>query len=418
MADPLILVRGVHFAATLLAGGTVAFVVLVAEPAAAKIRPDFTALRHRLTVLSWLALAVAIVSGTAWLVLLASDILGAPLVDVCLHGGAWPVLFDTRFGLVWCTRLALALLLALLMLRPATQSFQLAAAVAFIGLPALVGHAGATPGMTGYLHLIADIVHLLAAGAWLGSLPAFVLLLSLARRRSEPAWYDFAIRMTRRLSVVGILSVGAILASGLINSWNLLSGPRDLVSTGYGRLVAFKIGLFVAMVVIATVNRFYLTPRLPQPPALRALQRNSLAEIGLGLCVLLFVGMLGTLPPAAHVHSAPQGIPPDAAFVHIHAPEAMADVTIEPGRAGRAEVWIRVVREDFSRFPAKDVRVFLEPPTRGNQALEQAAIEQADGTWLVSGIAFAEPGIWTVRVIVTPSAGDPIPLDAPVVIER
>jgi len=69
MADPLILVRGVHFAATLLAGGTVAFVVLVAEPAAAKIRPDFTALRHRLTVLSWLALAVAIVSGTAWLVL-------------------------------------------------------------------------------------------------------------------------------------------------------------------------------------------------------------------------------------------------------------------------------------------------------------------------------------------------------------
>ena len=172
------------------------------------------------------------------------------------------------------------------------------------------------------------------------------------------------------------------------------------------------------MVAIATVNRFYLTPRLPQPPALRALQRNSLAEIGLGLCVLLFVGMLGTLPPAAHVHAAPQGIPPDAAFVHIHAPEAMADVTIEPGHAGRAEVWIRVVREDFSRFPAKDVRVFLEPPTRGNQALEQAAIEQADGTWLVSGIAFAEPGIWTVRVIVTPGAGDPIPLDAPVVIER
>ena len=38
MADPLILVRGVHFAATLLAGGTVAFMVLVAEPAGAKIR--------------------------------------------------------------------------------------------------------------------------------------------------------------------------------------------------------------------------------------------------------------------------------------------------------------------------------------------------------------------------------------------
>jgi hypothetical protein len=32
MADPLILVRSVHFAATLLASGTVAFTVLVVEP--------------------------------------------------------------------------------------------------------------------------------------------------------------------------------------------------------------------------------------------------------------------------------------------------------------------------------------------------------------------------------------------------
>ena len=40
MADPLILVRGVHFAATLLACGTAAFTVLVAEPAATKIQAD------------------------------------------------------------------------------------------------------------------------------------------------------------------------------------------------------------------------------------------------------------------------------------------------------------------------------------------------------------------------------------------
>src|SRR5437588_8307828 len=107
MADPLILVRGVHFAATLLACGTAAFTVLVAEPAATKIQAD--PFRRRLAVLIWLALAIAALSGAAWLVLLASDILGTSLVDVCLHGGAWPVLFDTRFGLVWCVRLALAL---------------------------------------------------------------------------------------------------------------------------------------------------------------------------------------------------------------------------------------------------------------------------------------------------------------------
>ena len=98
MVDPLIFVRGLHFAATLLACGTVGFIGLVLKPAT-KAPADFPRLRDRLTVLTWSALAVAILSGAAWLVLLAAEILGAPIVDVCLHGGAWPVLFDTRFGL-------------------------------------------------------------------------------------------------------------------------------------------------------------------------------------------------------------------------------------------------------------------------------------------------------------------------------
>ena len=166
------------------------------------------------------------------------------------------------------------------------------------------------------------------------------------------------------------------------------------------------------------MNRFYLTPRLPELRALRTLKRNSLAEIGLGLCVLLFVGMLGTLPPSVHVHPAPASIPPDAAYVHIHGAEAMADVTIDPGRAGQAEVTIRVSREDFSRYPAKDVRLCLDPPAGGTQPLERQAVEQADGNWLVNAAELAAPGIWIVRVVVTPPRGEPIVLDAPVVIER
>ena len=418
MTDPLILLRSVHFASTVLAVGTVGFLALVAEPADTKVQAGFAALRRQLNLLIWLALVVAILSGAAWLVLLASDILGAPSVDIYLHGGAWPVLFDTRFGLVWCARLALALPLGLLIIWPSTRGFQLAAALALIASPALVGHAGATPGTAGNFHLISDMVHLLAAGAWLGGLPAFALLLWRTRRMAEPTWHDFVIRVTRRFSVLGFLSVGALLTSGLINSWNLLSSPRDLVATDYGRLIALKIALFAAMVAIAAVNRLYLTPRLPKPRSLRSLQRNSLAEVCLGLCVLVVVGILGTLPPTAHVHATPADIPPDAAFVHIHDLEAMADVTITPGRVGRADVSIRVVREDFSRFPAKDVRLVLEPPTPANQALEQNAIEQTDGSWLINGITLGEPGIWTVRVIVTPKRGQPIPLDAPIVVKR
>jgi copper resistance protein D len=414
--DPLTLVRGIHFAATLLVAGTVVFISMLAERAMSK---GWGATLHRqLTLLVWLALAVAVLSGAVWLVLLASDILGASFADICLHGGAWPVLTDTRFGLVWCIRLALALLLALLLPWPATRWLQVTIAAAFLALPALVGHAGATPGLAGDLHLISDMLHLLAAGAWLGGLPALAFLLWRAPRGHGRGRGAFMVRVVYRFSRLGILSVGILLTSGLVNSWSLLNGPRDLIASDYGRLVAFKIVLFGAMVTIAAVNKFYLTPRLPKPAALRSLRHNSLAEIGLGLCVLLFVGILGTLPPAAHVHAAPMGIPPDAAFVHIHTSEVMADVTIEPGHAGRTEVTIRVSREDFSNYPAKDVRLALDPPTAGGQTIERTAVEQPDGSWLVNDLTLAASGVWATRVIVRPATGVPIVLDAPVVIER
>lgn len=98
-----------------------------------------------------------------------------------------------------------------------------------------------------------------------------------------------------------MVSVGALLASGVVNTWSLLDSPRDLWTSDYGRLIAFKIGLFAAMTVIAAANKFSLTPRLPGRTALRGLQRNSLAEIGLGICVLALVGSSGDCrhPPMA-----------------------------------------------------------------------------------------------------------------------
>ena len=409
-SDVLILLRALHFAATLCAGGTVAFMVLVAEPAPVAA---FAPLRRRFVWLIWIALAVALLSGLGWLVLLASDILGASIADVCLHGGAASVLAETRFGQVWMARLALALLLTLLMPWPTMRWLQLAAALGIVALPAWVGHAGATPGTAGTIHLAADTLHLIAAAAWLGALPALVMLLAQARL-GQPSW---AAAATNRFSLIGIASVGTLLASGLINAWNLLAGPNDLLTTDYGRLVALKIGLFAAMVVIATVNRFHLTPRLAAPGAMRALQRNSLAETGLGLGVLLLVGALGTMSPTAHVHPASTEIPPDAAYVHIHDVEVMADVTIDPGRAGPVRATIHVLREDFSRFDAVKVRLMLDPPAPDLPKIDRAAEAMPDGSWRVEAIDLPRPGIWTAKVIITPTNGVSIVLDAPIVIE-
>ena len=406
MLDPLILARGVHMAATVLAAGTVAFRALVA---------DAPAIRRQLIVLVWTALAVAILSGAAWLVWLSAEIYGAPIIAVYLHGGVWSVLTETRFGLVWTVRLGLAAILGVLALWPETRLLQLAAAASLLALIALIGHAGATPGTVGQIHLASDIVHLLAAGAWVGALPALALLLGCARR--DATWSDDAVAATRRFSLLGMVSAGALVASGAINSWNLLGGPRDLVTTDYGRLVLLKIGLFAAMVCIAAVNRFHLTPRLPEAGALRELQRNSLAETGLGLCALLVVGVLGTLSPSGHAHSTSTPVPADAAFAHIHTSEAMAEVTLAPGRTGTANAAIRILREDFSEFPAKDVQIVLEAPDNGSKITRSAA-HLPDGTWQVNALNLFQSGIWIVRVTISPQAGPAVVLDAPIVIDR
>jgi putative copper resistance protein D len=411
--EALVLARWVHFAASLLAAGTVCFMVVVAQPAAAAVGADLGSLYRRWFLMVWSALAVAIISGAVWLVLVASDILGASILDVCLGGGALSVLTETRFGTLWTARLGLALLLAVLLLWPRAALLHLAAAAGLIVLLAWIGHAGATLGPAGTVHLASDIGHLMAAAAWLGGLPAFALLLAWTRKASVPE--GFAARATARFSRLGMLSVAVLLASGIVNSWFLLSGPRDLWATDYGRLVSLKVLLFVAMVGIAAVNRFHLSPRLPAASALRSLQRNSWAETGLGLVILLLVGALGTMAPSKHIHPVTQ-VPPDAAYVHIHTSAAMADVTINPGKAGQTDVTIRISQEDFTELSVQSVRLVLDAPANG-PSIDREATRAADGTWQIAGFSVGEPGVWTARVIVTTRSGRPIVLDAPVLIE-
>ncbi len=407
--DPLIAVRGVHFAATLLACGTVCFMALVAEKPA-------PLLRRRLTTVVLVALAFVVLSGLAWLALVAANILDASLADICLHGRAWPVATGTRFGEVTCLRLGVAGLLGLSMWWPRAIYLQLVGAAALAGLLALVGHAGATLGTAGTIHLVSDAAHLLAAAAWVGGLPALAMTLHAARRELDANAALSAVSATRRFSVLGIVCVTTLIASGLINSVALLSGPGDLITTTYGRLLLFKIGLFGVMLAIAAHNRYRLTPRLPADPAVAALLRNCWAETGLGLAILLVVGALGTMPPGAHMHINAAQPPDEAAFVHIHTAAVMADLTINPGHIGKTAATIRLSREDSTEFPAKYVTLELQSRDGGAPSIRGSAVRNTDGEWFVSGLDIPGAGVWVARISIHSGATLPLVLDAPIVI--
>src|SRR5689334_9615168 len=185
----LIAARTLHFAAAIALTGVFAFERFVAGPA---FRQSVAApaiaggVRRWLGWLAWLSLALAIGSGAAWLVAVVASMSGRPFGIAFCQDVVPLVLTSTRFGEDWLLRLALAwlvgcCLLALREPRGAGGALGWAAlllAALMLASLAWAGHGAATPGASGDLHLAADILHLLGAGLWLGTLPPLVLVLA------------------------------------------------------------------------------------------------------------------------------------------------------------------------------------------------------------------------------------------------
>jgi copper resistance protein D len=297
--DPLILVRAVHFAATLTASGAVFFNVFIAQPA---LRPAAhaelrAAIGRRLAWIAWIGLVLTLLSGAAWFVLVAQSISDQPLETVLSDASVLQaVLLDTDFGRDWLLRLLLTALLAGLLAADFREKqdgggfLKLAIVLVAAGLAgtlAWAGHGIGGAGLPGSIHLTADFVHLIAAAAWVGAS-------SVAVARSA----------SLRFAAYGIVAVGALLLTGAINTWYLAGSARALTATDYGHLLLVKIALFLGMLALATVNRLWHTPALaaeagekPAHSALRQLRRNVMIEIAAGAAILAVVAVLGVTPP-------------------------------------------------------------------------------------------------------------------------
>jgi putative copper resistance protein D len=436
LADPLLYARAIHFAATMLVAGVVLFAVFVAAPAWRGTAGSGAAIkvRARLAVIAWISLALAAISGTAWLVLTAGAMSDRPTAQVFSDGVLWTVLSQTTFGRDWLARFILACALAATLpallsprdhKRPWIEAAAVALAAAFAGALAWSGHAAGGLGGEAVIHPAADVLHLIAAAAWVGALLPLIVLF--AAVGTDDASLAIAQTATARFSILGIVSVGTLLATGIVNTFYLAGSLPALVHTDYGRLLLIKIALFLAMVTIAAVNRFRLTPQPVQQAsiaasrdALRQLRRNAAIEALAGAIIIVIVAGLGTMAPAihaAHQHPSYGAVPADAAFVHIHLVEGMADVTIRPGRTGRARATIRLWNEDFGPLEARQVSLTLTAPAAAGNPTPHPAQQGRDGAWQVDGIELSEPGNWTVSVDVALDQTKRLTLTAPIVIE-
>ena len=293
----LIFWRALHFLTTFQAAGVVLFCGLPALDLAA-----VNAVRS-LKYVFWVSLALSFASGIGWFSAVAAAIDGSTPMAALSDGTAAAVISDTQFGWAWIVRFIAGALLAVLVafsgcngVWPTTAIFT--ATAILVGGLAFAGHAASSPGLTGFVHLAADILHLIAVSAWLGGLLPYVIVLGGRNDWAPKPSIESARKITRRFSDVGIVAVMTIAATGVINAANLVGGFRLLATTDYGRLLSIKVFIFLIMVVIAATNRFVLAPRLSTSDTIDAIRRNALIEAALGAAVLSIVAALGTMPPA------------------------------------------------------------------------------------------------------------------------
>ncbi|MDQ0464592.1 putative copper resistance protein D [Caulobacter ginsengisoli] len=234
---------------------------------------------------------VAALASLAGLLLLAALLAEDPAI-LLSPSGTWSMVTAMGAGLAGLARLGLLAALATIppLWRPWPTRLMSGLALASL---AWSGHAAAGEGALGLLQLAADSLHLLAAGVWIGALAGFVALVWPGRSVAN------AERALSSFSGVGTACVALLLATGLINLFADTQG-RPLTALGHsawGVLLVVKLAGVAAMLGLASLNRWVLTPRLRAGGRPVGIRLSLTLEFGLGLGVLLLVAILGRLSP-------------------------------------------------------------------------------------------------------------------------
>ncbi|GAB3998087.1 hypothetical protein GCM10029992_22920 [Glycomyces albus] len=294
------------------------------------------------------AVAVTAVTG---IVLQAAYEAGATLSG--LDSTSLQIVMESNTGLAGLLRLLLVLL-ALPLLRtlvvterpgvPALAGLS-ATALALCATWPLAGHPMATEPVP--VAFAADGIHLAAALTWIGGLAVLLVLASK---------HDTDIPEPTRLTWLALVPwlVGSAVVAGIAGALLHIDSIAALTDTDYGRLIALKAGLLVAIVVVGLFTRRAIVR--DGEDGRRVLRRLVAVEVALAAAVLAAVVVLV------------QAVPAKTALLETDAAEAAstelsvwantdlysAQLVLEPGRPGPNSVRILVSDPDGEAFEAAE----------------------------------------------------------------
>ena len=330
---------------------------------------------------------------------------GAALTDTggagILHGGTWRLGESTSLGLS-LTVAAVALTILILALETARgwlAALALPAGLVALGSLALTGHALTA----GPLWLTAPVlaIHVLMAAFWLGAL--WPLWQAVGRR--QPA---AALDLLRRFSVIAIPAVALLVAAGATLAVLQLGRIGELLTTAYGIRLLCKLAFVLLLLLLAALNRFWLTPALAakRSHATYRLRASIGLEIGLGIAILAATSSLGEVPPpraliaAAMAHDMGVGAAMPGFSVVTFEGERGAAIEVTPAARGPNLITLHLFDAEGKPLTPQQVTIEISQPAAGVEAISHPMTAAAPGLYRWEGAVLPLAGDWKLRLLV------------------
>lgn len=349
--------------------------------------------RRSVRRLLWWAWAVLLGGTLAGIGLQGADVKGLGLLDAFDPSVNTDVL-ATDVGKVWALRAFALVPVAWLLAKigdTAKTWWRVDAAVfglVLVATPAFSGHANA--GRWRLAAKLLDVPHVAAAALWLGGLA--VLLVALRNRVPE------ARSITERFSTPAFVAVIVVVLTGVGQSIRQVSS-LDQLETSFGRLLAVKVVIVLALIGIASLTRSALQGRLvlgdededagaaPQDE-IGVLRKLVVAEVAVALAIVAVTSLLVDANPGYAAESVAG--PFDETRV---VDDVLVNVVAVPGTVGPTDLHVYVDN------PAGG----LTPPVGATGTL---AREGGDGAGIDLRFVTAGPSHWSANDVDIPTAGD------------
>ena len=314
------------------------------------------------------------------------------------------VLTETRLGLIWLARLALAMLAVWLAGGKETSLKKWTGFIVNLALLFTVTlNSHAATETKPLLPILGDWIHLIGMTFWLGGIVYLFTSVRQLQQLEDQLRAKLTALLTSRFSVNAFIFVALIGVTGFYSASLRVGTWSALLTTLYGHVLLIKQGFVAGLLVIAAINLLIISPRLQRERRQGTANTALIAQFGrilfidvtLASLLLASVSFLTYIPPAKIVS-------PVTDFTDIQQVDDLKiEINISPARVGQNTFMLMLISSDGQPiYTAKEVLLRFTSSQANIPPSELQLIGDGTGMYMAKGTYLSLPGNWQVQAVV------------------